>query len=212
MKSFDQRLQLGVLVGAAMCTACFSIEATDGRVFSGRSGAMVEAVQTSAAHDLGCAADAIGVRDVSAADSDSTWEFVIDGCGWHATYQVQGVTGINHFKVVKVLAVPPSAMAPAHGTSPVSISPPRPIPPVVRSSSGSDWLVSCPERAADCSVAAALTCPAGYLVLDDEGRAVAAALSGMPAAVSGGQLRGRCIASVMREDPVLPVQSGVRRP
>jgi hypothetical protein len=67
--------------------------------------------------------------------------------------------------------------------------------------SGTDWVVRCPERDVDCTAAAARRCPSGYLVLDDEARPIAAVLSGAPPAVTGSQLRGRCVAGVIGEDP-----------
>jgi len=51
------------VVEAAMCAACTSIRATDGRVFSSGD----EAVRASAAHDLGCGPDIVEVNNVGVA-------------------------------------------------------------------------------------------------------------------------------------------------
>jgi len=58
-----------------------SVRATDGSV----SRDMAAAVRASAAHDFGCGAEAIDVKDVSV---DATYEFVAAGCGSRATYRV----------------------------------------------------------------------------------------------------------------------------
>jgi hypothetical protein len=100
------------LVGGLSCAACFSIQATDGNTFSGRYGAILDAVHASAASDTGCQPGLVDVRDTSAANSDRTYDFVAAGCGWQVTYQVQPAPGANQYRVVKVLAIPP-ATAPA---------------------------------------------------------------------------------------------------
>ena len=76
------------VVEAAMCAACTSIRATDGRVFSSGD----EAVRASAAHDLGCGPDIVEVNNVGV---DDNAEAVVDGCGWRATYRYSKAYGAH---------------------------------------------------------------------------------------------------------------------
>jgi hypothetical protein len=68
-------LVAGVL-GAAFWAGCTTVRATDGQSFSSGD----EAVRASAAHDLGCGAAFLEVRNLEG-------ESVVEGCGWHATYR-----------------------------------------------------------------------------------------------------------------------------
>jgi hypothetical protein len=65
----------------------------------------MEAVQASAVNDLGCPPAALELKDVSP-DIVSVYEFVVDGCGWSATYRVVPVAGISTAAVVQISRFP----------------------------------------------------------------------------------------------------------
>jgi len=82
VKRFEWASLVVVVAGVAACGGgMVSVRATDGSVTRD----MAAAVRASAAHDLGCGAEAIDVKDVSV---NATYEFVAAGCGSRSTYRV----------------------------------------------------------------------------------------------------------------------------
>jgi hypothetical protein len=102
MTTTSSRWALAIALGVTATSACGSwqVRATDGTVQPD----MTAAVRASAAHDLHCTKDVVGVRDVSANDAH---EFVAEGCGGKATYR------ISNTEPHEVVVISQSPSAPA---------------------------------------------------------------------------------------------------
>src|SRR5580658_758778 len=98
---------VAVVVGAAFWAGCTTVRATDGTVVTAWAVPRVEGVRASAAHDLGCPATAIDVKNVST-DPNAHYpnDLIAEGCGWSANYHVVSTLGRGAYEAVQVSRSP----------------------------------------------------------------------------------------------------------
>jgi|HubBroStandDraft_1064217.scaffolds.fasta_scaffold120092_1 hypothetical protein len=95
------------IVGAAFWAGCTTVRATDGTVVTAWAVPSEEGVRASAAHDLGCPAAAIDIKNVSTdANAHYANDFVAKGCGWTANYHVVAMVGRGEYEAVQVSRSP----------------------------------------------------------------------------------------------------------
>lgn len=111
----------GIPVLLAACLGCgipVTVVATDGRSFpsTGEERVVVQAVQASGAHDLACPGERVAARRLERHD------YLAEGCGQRATYQVVRA-GYDVFRAVLVARV---SLDPAPPRGPPSAEPAPP--------------------------------------------------------------------------------------